>query len=196
MSAYQLSLFVHVAAAIAWVGAAFLQVVLGARVVREGDPSRTLAFARDAAWTGLRLYLPANLLVLLSGLVLVHEGGFGYGALWIDVGLVGWALSFATGAAVLGPGWGAATAIDDPEGSGAAGLRHAVRRLVLVTNVDLAVLTAVIYAMAVKPTAGQGVELAVGVVAVVAVLGLGARLLGAGRAAASTTDDADPVLTG
>ncbi|MCZ7590563.1 MAG: DUF2269 family protein [Gaiella sp.] len=183
MSAYQLFLFVHVAAAIAWVGAACLQVALGVRVVRAGDPSRTLAFARDAAWTGLRLYLPANLLVLVSGLLLVHEGGFGYGTLWIDVGLVGWALSVATGAAVLGPGWGAAVQTDDPEGAGAARLTHAVRRLVLVTNVDLAVLTGVVFAMAVRPTADQGAELVAGAVAVVAVLGLAARLLGGVKAA-------------
>ncbi|MCZ7590055.1 MAG: hypothetical protein M5U27_14620 [Gaiella sp.] len=76
--------------------------------------------------------------------MLVHQGGFGYGTLWID----------------------------------------------------LAVLTAVVYAMAVKPTADQGAELAVGAGAVVAVLGLGARLLSAARGAASTGEGRDAALTG
>ena len=176
MSAYQLYLFVHVAAAIVWVGAAALQAMLGARAVREGNPARTLAFAGDAEWTGLRLYLPANLLVLVSGLFLVHEGGWGYGTVWIDVGLAGWALSFATGAALLGPGWGRIARIEDPEGAGAAPLGHAVRRLVLVTFVDLAVLSAVVFAMAVKPTDG-GTEVAVGAGVVPTVLALGSWAL-------------------
>lgn len=176
MSAYQLYLFVHVAAAIAWVGAAVLQVLLGTRAVRTGEPSRTLAFARDAQWAGLRLYLPANLLVLVSGVLLVHEAGWSYGTLWIEVGLAGWAFSFATGAAVLGPGWGRTARIEALEEVGATSLQHAVRRLVLVTNVDLAVLTAVVFAMAVKPTGG-GTEIVVGIAVVLAVLALGSRVL-------------------
>jgi uncharacterized membrane protein len=177
MSAYQVYLFVHVAAAVVWVGAAAVQVILGTRVVRAADPARTLVLVRDAGWTGLHLYLPANLLALVSGVLLVHEGGWGFGTLWIDMGLAAWAVSFATGAAVLGPGWARAGKIADPEDEGADLLCRAVHRLVLVTLVDLAVLTGVVFAMAVKPTADDGVELVVGATTVVAVLALGSMVL-------------------
>jgi uncharacterized membrane protein len=141
MSAYQVYLFVHVAAAIVWVGAAALQVVLGTRVVRAAELSRTLVLVRDAEWTGLHLFLPTNLLVLVSGILLVHESGWGFGTLWVDIGFASWAVSFVIGAAVLGPGWARAGKIAATEEEGADLLRRAVRRLVFVTQVDLAVRT-------------------------------------------------------
>lgn len=181
MSAYDAYQFVHVAAAIAWVGAATLQVVLGTRAVRGAEPSRTLALVRDAEWTGLRLYLPSNLLVLVSGVLLVHEGGWGFGTLWIDLGIAAWAVSFVMGAALLGPGWARAGKIDDPGGTGAGLLDREVRRLLLVTYVDLAVLTGVVFAMTVKPAAGDVAELVAGAVTVAAVLALGSVFLRAGH---------------
>lgn len=184
MSAYQIYLFLHVAAAIVWVGAGTLQLVLGTRVARAAEPSRTLALVRDAQWTGLHVYLPANLLALVSGVLLVHEGGFGFGTLWIVIGFVAWAVSFLVGAAVLGPGWARAGRIDDSEGQGGGLLRRDVRRLLFVTYMDLAMLTGVVFAMTVKPTSGSGAELLVGAVIVVAVLALGSIVLRSDRGGA------------
>lgn len=184
MSSYDTYLFLHVAAAIVWVGAGTLQLVLGTRVARAAEPSRTLALVRDAQWTGLRVYLPANLLALVSGVLLVHKGGFGFGTLWIVIGFVAWAVSFLAGAAVLGPGWARAGRIDDPEDRGAGLLRRDVRRLLFVTYMDLAMLTGVVFAMTVKPTTGSSAELAVGAVIVVAVLVFGSIALRADRESA------------
>ncbi len=60
MSTYQLYLFMHVAAAIVWIGTSLLQSVLGARVVSAADPAMMLACARDGEWAGLHLYAPAE----------------------------------------------------------------------------------------------------------------------------------------
>ena len=51
----------------------------------------------------------------------------------------------------------------------------------MLTTVDLAVLTGVVYAMTVKPTSGQATSLAVGAVAVTLVLLLAGRLLRSGH---------------
>ena len=180
MSAYHMLLFVHVAAAIAWVGAATMQALLGVRVVRAGDPTRTLAFAREGHWTGLHVYLPANLLVLASGLLLVYVGGWSLSTLWIDVGLAGYAISIATGAAALKPRWEAAVRLGDRD---LGGLHPLVRRVVFVTHVDLAVLSGVVYAMVVKPSPGDAPELLAGAALVAGVLLLASRALVPGRRA-------------
>lgn len=181
MNIYQLYLFVHVGAAIVWVGTSLLQAVLGARAVYAADPARMLVHAREGEWAGLHLYAPANVLVLASGLLLVHAGGFGFSQLWVDLGLGGWTLSLLIGATLLKPGWVRAAKITDPQAE-ADRLRGAVHRLVVLTTVDLAVLTGVVYAMTVKPTSGQPVSLAVGAAVVLLVLLLAGRLHGSGTA--------------
>ncbi len=171
---YQLLLAVHVGAATLWVGAACMQVLLGLRVVRAGDPARTLAFARDGHWTGLHVYLPTNLLVLASGLLLVYSGGWSLTTLWIDIGLAGFVISIATGAAALKPGWDRAAQLSEQD---ADPLQQLVRRLVFVTHVDLGVLTGVMYLMIVKPTLRDPVGLVLGAAAVFIVLLLSRRVL-------------------
>jgi len=176
MNAYQLYLAVHIGAATLWVGAACMQALLGVRVVRASDPVRMLAFARDGHWTGLHVYLPTNLLVLASGLLLVYSGSWSLTTLWLDLGFAGFVISIATGAAALKPGWDKAAELSEQDG---AVLHQLVRRLVFVTHVDLAVLTGVMYLMIVKPALREPLSLAVGAAAVVVVLLLSRRVLAA-----------------
>lgn len=188
MSAYKAYLLIHVAAAIVWVGTSLLQAVLGARVVRAADPARLLAYARDSEWSGMHLYAPANVLVLGSGLLLVYSGGFGFSELWLDLALGGWALSVVIGAALLKPGWASLTRIVDPVAE-ADHLRSAVHRLAVLTLVDLAVLTGVVYAMTVKPTSSQPGSLVLGAAVVLIVLSLAVRSLGSSAARSARRRD-------
>lgn len=173
MNAYTVYLYVHVVGALAWVGAALLMALLGARVVLARDPARTAAYAGDAEWLGLRLYLPANLVVLVSAALLVHEGPWGYGQLWIQLGLAGFAVSFVTGAAFFGPQWTAVGKALASEGAGSQGAERRIRRLLLVSFFDLGVLLATVFAMAVKPSADGHGALAVAAALPVAFTAIG-----------------------
>ena len=195
MHPYQLYLAVHVGAATLWVGAACMQALLGLRVVRAGDPARTLAFARDGQWTGLHVFLPTNLLVLASGLLLVYSGSWSLTTLWLDLGLAGFVISITTGAVALKPGWDKAAQLGEQD---MTLLHQLVRRVVFVTHVDLGVLTGVMYLMIVKPTVHDPIGLGMGAIAVFVVLLLSRRVLASkpvhagGMQSASVSRRADP----
>ena len=173
MTAYELYLMLHLVGVVAWVGAAFLMALLGARASLGADSTRRVAFAADAEWLGLRLYLPSNALVLASGVLLVEEAGWGYGPLWIKLGLAGFGASLAMGAAFFGPGWARVGRIADRDGAGSDEVRAAVRRLLLGSWVDLGLLLAIVFVMTVKPTGGEA-----GALAATAAIGLAFSLLG------------------
>ena len=161
MTAHQVYLLLHVLAAILWVGTGLGMAVLGGRVAAAGVPERMLEFARDSEWFGLRVFLPANLLVLASGVLLVHEDGWGYSPLWIRLGLAGFALSFVMGAALFGPHWPRLVALAEAEGIGAPAAQGRLRRLLFASYVDVGVLLGVVAAMTLKPGPSDRAVLAV-----------------------------------
>jgi hypothetical protein len=171
----------HLTGVVVWVGAAFLMTLLGTRASVARDPHRLVSFAGDAEWLGLRLYLPANALVLAAGFLLVEEGNWGYDRTWIELGLAGMALSFAIGAAFFGPGWPRVHRIADTAGEGSPAVRAAVLRLLLVSWLDLGVLLAVVFVMTIKPTGGDEAALAIAAVLPVVLAGIGAAFARAGR---------------
>ena len=67
MTWYELWLFVHIAAAMIWIGGAFVAQVLGVLAKRSGDPARSAAFGRDLAFVGPKVFMPASLVVVASG---------------------------------------------------------------------------------------------------------------------------------
>lgn len=152
MTAYDAYLVVHVAAAAVWVGSAFAMALLGLRASLAGSAERAVAFAADSAWLGLRLYLPANLAVLVSGVLLVHEGNWTYEPLWIQLALAGFVVSFLTGALFFGPGWPRVAKLAAGEGAGSPAVRAHCGRLLLGTRLDLGLLLGVIVVMTAKPT--------------------------------------------
>jgi hypothetical protein len=155
MSAYELYLALHIGGAILWVGAAFALALLTTRARLAADAERAAGFAVDAEWLGLRLFLPLNLLVLGSAVLLVQDGGWGWGELWIQLGLAGFAISFVAGFAVLAPGWARVVKLVGAEGAASAAVRARISRLLLVSWLDVGVLAGVIFVMAVKPTGGE-----------------------------------------
>ena len=175
MTGHQIYLLLHVLGAIFWVGTGVGMAVLASRVAAAGVPERMLEFARDSEWLGLRVFLPSNLLVLASGVLLVHEDGWGYDPLWIRLGVAGFALSFVTGAAVFGPQWPRLVELAEAEGIAAPRARQRLRRLLFASYVDLGVLLAVVTAMTLKPGPSDGAALAL--VAALPVSGAVAGLL-------------------
>jgi uncharacterized membrane protein len=151
MSRYEALLFVHLVGVVVWVGSAIFVQILGARAMRAGDPRRLHELTGDAAWASNRVFMPASLVVLVFGILLVIDGPWRFGQLWVSLGLGGYVLSSLVGMAVLGPRHRRLEALAAERGPEADEVRAANRSLVTIMRLDLLVLMAVIADMVAKP---------------------------------------------
>jgi len=150
---YDTLLFVHVLAAMAWLGSGIYAQVLVSRTLREGDPQHLGFVARDISELGLRLITPASITVLVFAIALVaYSPEWNFTDAWVLIGLGGYAATLVTGAGFLGPesarlGKLAAEgrSPDEPE------IQGRIRRIMLVSRVDLVVLILVVADMVFKP---------------------------------------------
>jgi uncharacterized membrane protein len=152
---YEFLLFVHVAAAVIWVGGGAMIQLFGLQALSANDPNRLARFAGDVEKIGNRALVPAALVAVLSGLALVWESEFWtFGEDWIVIGLVLFAVTFVAGAAFFGPESGRIKKLIETEGVNAAQVR--IRRLIVLTRIDLIVLFLIIFDMTVKPSFSDG----------------------------------------
>jgi uncharacterized membrane protein len=160
VSRYELIVFFHVACAIVWLGAGFLMAVLELKASRSGNPAEMGRIGADNEWLAPRLFIPASMATLLLGIAAVADGPWTFGALWVDLGLAGFAMTFVTGIGVLKPTaekLKASIQRDGPGNPEAARLGH---RLALTGRLDTVVLLAVVAVMASKPAFGDAGTLA------------------------------------
>jgi uncharacterized membrane protein len=150
MTWYELWLFLHVLGAIVWIGGATALQVFGILTKRAADPAKSAFFAGNASYAVLRVFLPASLLVIVSGIGLTETGNWDWGEPFIAWGLVLWAAVSLVAFGFLGRAMGQAGAQLAAEGpSPALGLR--MRNLVWLSRVLLAVLVLIVFLMTVKP---------------------------------------------
>jgi uncharacterized membrane protein len=153
MTWYEFLMFVHIAAAICWVGAGFLMVVLALRAERHDDEVAIKRILDDNAFLGTRLFIPASLVVFVAGLLLTIDGPWEFSQLWIVIGLIGYASTFVTGAGFLKPrGDRIAEAIERDGGRLTPTTLADTKRLLAIARIDYVTLTLVVFDMAVKPT--------------------------------------------
>jgi uncharacterized membrane protein len=146
--------WIHVSVAVFWVGGGVLLTVLALRAERSDDPNEIVTLARWAAWVGERLFAPAGLVVLAMGIAMLVHGGdpvVHWGKFWVIAGLVGYAVSFVTGIAVLAPQVKKATKLSETKGTTAPETMAAIRRILLIARFDVAVLLLVVADMITKP---------------------------------------------
>lgn len=148
---YALFRLVHVVVAVFWVGGGLLLTTLALRAERAEDPNELATVARQAAFVGEKLFAPAGLVVLLMGIAMMLKIDWGWGKFWVVAGLVGYAVSFATGVGVLSPLSKRVAALLEERGAAAAETQAAIRRILLVARIDVGVLALVVADMVVKP---------------------------------------------
>jgi uncharacterized membrane protein len=149
---YELLLFVHIAAAMIWLGGAFTFQMYGAVVRRGGDPAELARFAGRAGVLGERMFVPASLVVVLAGVGLMIDGNWDWSQLWVVFALVTFAASFVTGLFVISP---VAKRIPVVGPTTPAG-QSLIERLFTILRIDLAFMYAIVFAMVVKPTTDDG----------------------------------------
>ena len=149
MSWYELWRFLHVTAAIVWIGGAATIQVFGILTKRAADPAKTAFFAQNVSWTVLRVFLPASLVVFVAGVGLTEEGNWDWGEPFIVFGLVFWALVSVVAFGFLARALGRAGAQLASQGPSPA-LALRIRNLVWLSRVLVVVLLAIVFMMVVK----------------------------------------------
>ena len=147
---YNVLKFLHILAAVVWVGGAVLLQVLAQLALKSKLPGRAAEFAQEVELIGKRLFTPLSILVLLLGIALVQEGDWGFGHAWIILGLVGIAATIATGAGYLGPQMGKLAELIRTDGPDAPSVRARIATILNVARVDSVVLIAIIFVMVTK----------------------------------------------
>jgi uncharacterized membrane protein len=142
---------VHVGVAVFWVGGGLLLTALAIRAARSADPEDLATIARQAVFVGEKLFAPAGGIVLAMGIAMVINQHIGFGTTWIDIGFAGWAISFVTGIGVLAPRARRIVELLDTKGAAAPESQAAVREILLISRVDVAVLVVVVMDMLMKP---------------------------------------------
>jgi len=143
---------IHVGVAVFWVGGGLLLTALALRAERSHDPEEIARIARQATFVGEKLFAPAGGIVLAMGIAMViNSPTIGFGDTWVIIGLVGFAISFVTGIAVLAPRARRIVELSDTVGVVAPQTQAAIREILLISRVDIAVLVIVVFDMLMKP---------------------------------------------
>ena len=191
MSYYEILLFLHVAAAIVWLGSGSMILTLVVRAERTDDRVLLKKLAENSKWLAQRIFIPFSLAVLVFGILLTIEGPWSFGDVWIVLGLAGYAVSFLTGILFLEPEGkriDAAMSAHGPESPQAA---HHLRRINVVQRVELVILFLVVAVMVLKPTGDDTGTLLVSAAIVLVTLAVAARSLTAGPPSAESVTQAD-----
>jgi uncharacterized membrane protein len=149
---YEAIVFVHVFAAIVWVGGAFFFQVKIAQCKRANDNAGFLQLGKDAEHIGQRLFMPASVVVLLAGIAMVWYGPYTF-ELWIGLALLGIVATAVTGATYLGPTGGKLARMAEEGGFDDPSFIAKRDQLITVSRIDYAVLVLVVLDMVFKPGA-------------------------------------------
>ena len=147
--------FLHVLAAITWVGSEVYAQVLATRVIREQDPEHLGVVARDIGVMGKTLLMPASITTLIFGIALIfYSPAWNFGQTWVLIGLGGIAATIITGAGFLGPESERLGKLAE-EGHTPAepDVERRIRKILAISRVDLVVLILVVADMVFKPGA-------------------------------------------
>lgn len=142
---------IHVSVAVFWVGGGLLLTGLALRAERADDPEEIATIARQATFAGEKLFAPAGGIVLAMGIAMVINQHIGFGTTWVDIGLAGFALSFATGIGVLAPRSKKIAELCDTVGAAAPQTQAAIKEILVIARADVAVLVIVVADMLMKP---------------------------------------------
>jgi uncharacterized membrane protein len=144
-------LTIHILFVVLWVGGASMLILLEARVRAAADATRRAALVQDAAWIGPRLFAPAGVILVATGIGMVqHDFGGNYD-LWVVLALIGWGATFVTGNFVLAPTSKKLVQRIEQTGPADAETVRLIDRFILTARVDVAVLFLVILDMVLKP---------------------------------------------
>jgi hypothetical protein len=108
-------------------------------------------FAGDAQFVGEKILGPISGLLLLMGIALVIKGPWEFSDAFVLIAIAGWVASAALGIFFLGPQGGKLQTALTERGSTDPEALEQVKRVVLVSRLDILILTIVVADMVFKP---------------------------------------------
>jgi len=158
MDWYSIFKFLHVAAAVCWVGGGVVLMFLGVLAGRAKDEDAQMVVVKQTASLAMAWFIPASLATVVFGLIVATLGGL-WSEAWVILGLLGFAATFSTGNFIIKP---TADAVAKHETEGKRELAVAQgRKLLTVAKFDYVMLFTVIADMVLKPAWSDVVLLAV-----------------------------------
>jgi uncharacterized membrane protein len=149
---YQTWKALHVLMAVVWIGGALMIQLFAFRVLGEDDPGRIARFSSDVEFIGMRTFIPASLVLVVLGFVLMHQAHWAW-TFWVVFALAVWALSFLSGVLYLGPTSGKIGKLIEVRGGVDAEIKGMIERLLFHSRVELVLLALVAMDMVLKPGA-------------------------------------------
>jgi len=149
---YNWLLAFHILLAVVWVGSNTAIQIFVIRATRAGG-DRITYLASEIEWYGTRVLLPTALTLVILGFILLHEssGAYDLGQGWVTFGFVVWLLSSIAGAGFLGPESGRLGKLVEERGPDDPEYQRRLRRIFLVSRIELLLLILVALDMTVKP---------------------------------------------
>lgn len=141
--------FVHIVAAMVWVGGGFLAAAFAGRM-KTADPAHRLEYARFMQGASLRVFMPAAVVVLGAGVWLVLDVDvYEFEQMWITIGFGIVAIGAAMGPLFFKPT--IAKGITAMEAGDAAGAAAVMQRLGIGSRLLLILQFVAVWAMVAKP---------------------------------------------
>jgi uncharacterized membrane protein len=142
---------IHVLAAIVWLGGGAMITVVAWRAQRSRDTAQLLQIGKQAEWLNTRVFVPASLVVLVMGIILMNKGDWGYDHFWTLFGVIAWAVSFVLGVAFLGPQTGKLAKLMETRGPEDPAVAARLDVIINVARADVVLVLLVAADMVAKP---------------------------------------------
>jgi uncharacterized membrane protein len=155
VTSYEFLVLLHISTVIVWLGAGFTMDLLFLRAERTGNPVDLGKTGEFQEWLVPRLFIPFGVLTLVFGVLLVFDGPWSFGDLWILIGLAGWVAAWGVGFLVVRPQGERMKEIVRQHGPTSPEARRQARLLAVVSRVQLLSLFLVVADMVLKPTSDE-----------------------------------------
>jgi uncharacterized membrane protein len=144
--------FLHVVSAMVWVGGGVILSLIALRTRRRSDERSMGEFAQTLPYVGLRVLMPAVIVLLVTGVwMVVSDSGFGFSQLWVRLGLGLYVLAFLLGAVYLSRVGIQLDRAARPDSGGTSNLARLLDRWLLGYGAVLVILLIAVWDMVFKP---------------------------------------------
>jgi uncharacterized membrane protein len=147
---YETLKYVHILAAIVWVGGAFFTQLLGIRASRSSDATAIARTGQDIAVVGGRVFPIASIVLIIAGVLMVIDR-WSFSQAWIAIAFALWLVSLLTGVLYLGPRAARIGQLYAAEGPTSVAGRALMERVFLVSRLELVSFAVIVFLMVFKP---------------------------------------------
>ena len=140
----------HILAAVVWVGGSITMLLLGA-YLRSRDINTRVDYTRWTEWLAPRLFAPASIVVIIAGPLLASELDLDFSEAWINIGFIGWTISFLIGIGFYPREGKKREGLIEQHGIEHESVAQSIGRVLTVAAIDTTIITLVVIDMTVKP---------------------------------------------